>query len=65
MILLVKKLYEIKPKILKFITIVSERIGEINANLLDKPSPKLQKQNIVKTIHNSLKIEGNMLEIIL
>jgi len=61
MILSMKPPYEITPKILKFITLVSERVGEINANLLNNPSPKLRKQNRVKTIHNSLKIEGNSL----
>ncbi len=45
----------------KFITQISEKIGEINANLLDKPSPILRKQKRIKTIHNSLKIEGNTL----
>ncbi len=53
--------YEITSKILQFITQISEKIGEINANLLDKPSPTLRKQNRIKTIHNSLKIEGNTL----
>ncbi len=53
--------YEITSKILRFVTQISEKIGEINANLLDKPSPTLRKQNRIKTIHNSLKIEGNTL----
>jgi len=53
--------YNITPKILKLIASISERIGEINANLLDKPSPQLRKQNKIKTIHSSLKIEGNVL----
>ena len=53
--------YEITPKILKFITSISEKIGEVNANFLNKPSPKLRKQNRIKTIHSSLKIEGNTL----
>lgn len=61
MILSMKPPYDITPIILKLITSVSEKIGEINANLLDKPSPKLRKQNRIKTIHNSLKIEGNSL----
>lgn len=33
----------------------------MNALYLDKPSPKLRKQNRIKTIHSSLKIEGNKL----
>jgi len=53
--------YKITSKILQFLIQISEKIGEINANLLDKPSPKLRKQNRIKTIHNSLKIEGNTL----
>jgi len=53
--------YDITPIILKLVTSISEKIGEINANLLDKPSPLLRKQNRIKTIHNSLKIEGNAL----
>ena len=53
--------YEITPKILKLITSISEKIGEVKANFLNKPSPKLRKQNKIKTIHSSLKIEGNTL----
>ena len=53
--------YEITPKILKLITSISEKIGEVNANFLNKPSPKLRKQNRIKSIHSSLKIEGNTL----
>ncbi len=61
MIVSMKPPYDITSNILKLVTLISEKIGEINANLLDKPSPKLRKQNRVKTIHNSLKIEGNTL----
>lgn len=53
--------YEITPEILKLITSISEKIGEINATYLNRPSPKLRKQNRIKTIHSSLKIEGNSL----
>ncbi len=53
--------YEITPEILKLITSISEKIGEVNANFLNKPSPQLRKQNKIKTIHSSLKIEGNTL----
>jgi Fic family protein len=53
--------YEITPAILNYITSISEKIGEINANYLNKPSPQLRKQNKIKTIHSSLKIEGNTL----
>lgn len=53
--------YKITPEILKFITSISEKIGEINAKYLDKPNPQLRKQNKIKTIHSSLQIEGNTL----
>ena len=53
--------YQITPEILKLITSVSEKIGQINAKFLDKPSPKLRKENRIKTIHSSLSIEGNTL----
>jgi Fic family protein len=53
--------YEITSEILKLITSISEKIGEVNANFLSKPSTHLRKQNRIKTIHSSLKIEGNTL----
>jgi Fic family protein len=53
--------YEITSEILRSITAISEKIGAINATYLNRPSPKLRKQNRIKTIHASLKIEGNKL----
>ncbi|MGB5941737.1 MAG: hypothetical protein WBG71_02555 [Leeuwenhoekiella sp.] len=53
--------YDITPTVLKLITSVSEKIGMVNANYLDKHSPKLRKENRIKTIHSSLKLEGNTL----
>ena len=53
--------YDITPKILELVASISRKIGEINASFLDKPSPQLRKENKVKTIHHSLKIEGNTL----
>ena len=53
--------YEITASILKLLTSISEKIGEVNAYLLNKPSPTLRKQHRIKTIHASLKIEGNTL----
>lgn len=53
--------YEITSKILKYITSVSEKIGEVNAKHLIKTNPTLRKQNQIKTIHSSLRIEGNTL----
>jgi Fic family protein len=61
MIVSMKPPYNINPRILKLISSISEKIGEINANLISKPSPHLRKQNKIKTIHSSLRIEGNTL----
>jgi len=53
--------YEITPLILKHITSIAEKIGEVNAKFLVKTNPTLRKQNQIKTIHSSLRIEGNTL----
>jgi Fic family protein len=53
--------YEITSKILGLVASISEKIGEVNASFLVKSSPSLRKQNQIKTIHSSLKIEGNTL----
>lgn len=43
------------------ITSISQKIGEVNAKHLVRQNPKLRKQNQIKTIHSSLRIEGNTL----
>jgi Fic family protein len=53
--------YEITPLIMKLISSISEKIGEVNATYLNKQTPQLRKQNQIKTIHASLQIEGNTL----
>lgn len=53
--------YDITPLILKRISAISVKLGEVNANFLSKQSPQLRKQNRIKTIHSSLQIEGNTL----
>lgn len=59
--IIMKPPYVITSKILTLISTISEKNGEINANFMDKPSLILRKQNKIKTIHSSLKIEGNTL----
>ena len=61
MIASMKPPYDISPKILKLISTISEKLGEVNANYLSKQSPQLRKKNRIKTIHSSLQIEGNTL----
>ena len=58
---IVKPPYDITATILKLTVSISEKLGEVKAHFLDKPSPNLRKQNKIKTIHSSLKIEGNTL----
>lgn len=53
--------YEISLGILQQIIFISEKIGEINAKYLNKQAPQQRKLNKIKTIHSSLKIEGNTL----
>jgi Fic family protein len=61
MIVSMKPPYDITPEILKLVSLISEKLGEVNANYLSKQSPQLRKQNRIKTIHSSLQIEGNTL----
>lgn len=61
MIASMKPPYDITLTILKLIRSISEKIGAVNANYLNKQSPQLRKQNRIKTIHSSLQIEGNTL----
>ena len=53
--------YDINSSILNLLTSISEKIGEVQAAHLQRPSPKLRKKNRVKTIRASLEIEGNRL----
>lgn len=61
MIVSMKPPYDITPSVLKLISAISEKIGEVNARYLSKQSPQLRKQNRIKTIQSSLQIEGNTL----
>lgn len=53
--------YLITAQILQLTTAISEKLGAIQARFLNKPTTTLRKQNRIKTIHSSLKIEGNTL----
>jgi Fic family protein len=61
MIVLMKPPYQITHSILLRTASISEKIGAIKSYFLERPSPLLRKQNKIKTIHSSLKIEGNTL----
>jgi len=53
--------YNITYKILGLIASISEKIGQIDATHLYKPTTELRKKNRIKTIQSSLEIEGNTL----
>lgn len=53
--------YHVTGLMLRLIVSIAEKIGEINARYMDRPSPQLRKQNEIRTIHASLQIEGNIL----
>jgi len=55
--------YEITQKILELYGQIQEALGICQSILLVKPEAKLRKQNRIKTIHSSLAIEGNTLNI--
>ncbi len=53
--------YTITENILQLIVNISEKLGEVKATHLYKPSTELRKKNRIKTIQSSLEIEGNTL----
>lgn len=55
--------YNLTNEILKLVSAVSHKIGEVNASFLTKQSPELRKRNRIKTIQASLAVEGNTLSI--
>lgn len=55
--------YNLTSQILKLVSEVSHKIGEVNASFLTKQSPALRKRNRIKTIQASLAVEGNTLSI--
>ncbi len=61
MIASMKPPYDITPKILRQVSSISEKIGQVKANYLNKQPPELRKKNKIKTIQSSLQIEGNTL----
>lgn len=63
MIVSMRPPYSLTPEILRLITDVSLKIGEVNASFLTKPSPELRKRNRIRTIQASLAVEGNTLSV--
>ena len=55
--------YDITPEILNLIASASEKLGEINASHLYRPSPQLRRENRIRTVQSSVAIEGNSLSL--
>lgn len=55
--------YEISSKAMQLLVVISEKIGVLGAYHLIQQSPKLRKENRIKTIQASLQIEGNTLTV--
>ena len=54
-------IFSITPKILNLLVAISLRLGEIRAKRPGQISPKLRKENRIRTIHSTLAIENNTL----
>lgn len=55
--------YELSNRILSLYGQINEALGQCNSLRLIKPEAALRKQNRIKTIHSSLAIEGNTLDL--
>ena len=53
--------YSITPLIIDLVAAISEKIGEANANHLDRPPAGLRESNRIKTVQATLGIEGSVL----
>lgn len=55
--------YVISPAILKLHGATRERLGQCKGLLLLRPEARLRRENRIRTIHSSLAIEGNTLQL--
>ncbi|MBW0160077.1 MAG: Fic family protein [Sediminibacterium sp. Gen4] len=55
--------YNITGEIVRLVSEISHKIGEVNASFLTKQSPELRKTNRIRTIQASLAVEGNTLSV--
>lgn len=58
-----KPTYEITRIILESYGAITESLGQAKSLLLMKPEARLRRQNRIKTIHSTLAIEGNTLDL--
>lgn len=55
--------FTITNEILSYVSSISEKIGRITATSNLESKPHLRKNNRIKSIHSSLKIEANSLSL--
>lgn len=55
--------YQITDKILAYVSSISEKIGQITERSSLKAKPQLRKNNKIRSIHSSLRIEANSLSL--
>lgn len=55
--------FTITNEILSYVSSISEKIGQINATSNLEAKPHLRRNNRIKSIHSSLKIEANSLSL--
>lgn len=55
--------FELTSEILKLCAEISRLLGQYEGLTISKPEPKLRKANRIRTIHASVAIEGNTLEL--
>jgi Fic family protein len=55
--------FEITPAILSLIAKIERLLGQVDASTASRPEPRLRKQNRIRTIKDSLAIEGNTLSL--
>ncbi len=56
-------LYTISNKMLELVSEISEKIGKINSHRELESRPHLRRNNRIRSIHSSLKIEANSLSL--
>lgn len=55
--------FEINERIISYITDIAESVGRVSADALISSNPTLRRENRIRTIHSSLAIEQNTLDI--
>ena len=55
--------FSISNRMLELVSEISEKLGRINSHKDPESKPQLRKNNRIRSIHSSLKIEANSLSL--